>query len=79
MDKIRNFKQGRVLLLISMAHAGLRLTPAVEAGMIPEAKSLPDTGCHILQRYEFASELGQHFGRRVFPLRYRTNLLHLSV
>lgn len=57
----------------------MRLTPAVEAGLIPEAKSLPDTGCHILQLYEFASELDQHFGRRVLALRYRTNLLHLSV
>jgi cytosine/adenosine deaminase-related metal-dependent hydrolase len=32
VDKVLNFKQGRVPLLISMPHAGLRLTPAVEAG-----------------------------------------------
>ena len=47
MDKVLNFKQGRVPLLISMPHAGLRLTPAVEAGLIPDAKSLPDTDWHI--------------------------------
>jgi N-formylglutamate amidohydrolase len=32
VDKVLNFKQGRVPLLISMPHAGVRLTPAVEAG-----------------------------------------------
>ena len=58
MDKVLNFKQGRVPLLISMPHAGLRLTPTVEAGLIPDAKSLPDTDWHIPQLYEFAAELG---------------------
>ena len=47
MDKVLSFKQGRVPLLISMPHAGLRLTPAVEAGLIPEAQSLPDTDWHL--------------------------------
>ena len=47
MDKVLNFKQGRVPLLISMPHAGLRLTPVVEEGLIPDAKSLPDTDWHI--------------------------------
>ena len=58
MDKVLNFKQGRVPLLISMPHAGVRLTPAVEAGLIPAAKSLPDTDWHIPQLYDFAAELG---------------------
>lgn len=58
MDKVLNFKQGRVPLLISMPHAGVRLTPAVEAGLIPAAKSLPDTDWHIPQLYDFADELG---------------------
>lgn len=58
MDKVLNFKQGRVPLLISMPHAGVRLTPAVEAGLIPAAKSLPDTDWHIPQLYDFAEELG---------------------
>nr|WP_272983737.1 N-formylglutamate deformylase [Pseudomonas lurida] len=53
-----SFKQGRVPLLISMPHAGLRLTPAVEAGLIPEAQSLPDTDWHIPTLYDFAEELG---------------------
>ncbi|WP_095108865.1 N-formylglutamate deformylase [Pseudomonas sp. Irchel 3E20] len=58
MDKVLNFKQGRVPLLISMPHAGVRLTPAVEAGLVPAAQSLPDTDWHIPQLYEFAAELG---------------------
>lgn len=58
MDKVLNFKQGRTPLLISMPHAGLRLTPAVEAGLIPEAQSLPDTDWHIPTLYDFAEELG---------------------
>nr|WP_269807980.1 N-formylglutamate deformylase [Pseudomonas agronomica] len=53
-----NFKQGRVPLLISMPHAGLRLTPAVKAGLIPEAQSLPDTDWHIPRLYDFAEALG---------------------
>ncbi|WP_307573598.1 N-formylglutamate deformylase [Pseudomonas fluorescens] len=58
MEKVLNFKQGRVPLLISMPHAGLRLTPAVKAGLIPEAQSLPDTDWHIPRLYEFANALG---------------------
>ncbi len=58
MDKVLTFKQGRVPLLISMPHAGLRLTPAVKDGLIPEAHSLPDTDWHIPRLYEFAAELG---------------------
>jgi N-formylglutamate deformylase len=58
VDNVLNFKQGRVPLLISMPHAGLRLTPAVQAGLIPEAQSLPDTDWHIPTLYDFAEELG---------------------
>eukprot|EP01034_Spumella_vulgaris_P009775 gene9775-12404_t len=58
VDKVLNFKQGRTPLLISMPHAGLRLTPAVAAGLIPEAQSLPDTDWHIPTLYDFAAELG---------------------
>lgn len=58
MDKVLSFHQGRLPLLISMPHAGLKLTPAVEAGLVDEAKSLPDTDWHIPQLYDFARELG---------------------
>ena len=58
MDKVLNFKQGRVPLLISMPHAGTRLTPAVAAGLVPQAQSLPDTDWHIPRLYQFAQELG---------------------
>ena len=58
MDPVLSFKQGRVPLLISMPHAGVRLTPVVEAGLIDEAKGLPDTDWHIPRLYEFAAELG---------------------
>ncbi|MCQ3000827.1 N-formylglutamate deformylase [Pseudomonas syringae] len=58
MDNVLKFSRGRVPLLISMPHAGLRLTPAVEAGLVDEALSLPDTDWHIPQLYDFATELG---------------------
>lgn len=58
MDKVLSFHQGRLPLLISMPHAGLKLTPAVEAGLVDEARSLPDTDWHIPQLYDFARELG---------------------
>jgi formiminoglutamase len=52
------FSRGRVPLLISMPHAGLRLTPAVEAGLVEQARSLPDTDWHIPRLYDCAAELG---------------------
>ncbi|MFJ9992352.1 N-formylglutamate deformylase [Pseudomonas putida] len=58
MDKVLSFHQGRLPLLISMPHAGLKLTPVVEAGLVDEARSLPDTDWHIPQLYDFARELG---------------------
>jgi N-formylglutamate deformylase len=73
MDKVLNFRRGRVPLLISMPHPGTRLTPAVEAGLVPEAMSLADTDWHIPQLYEFAGELGAsvlqaHYSRYVIDL-----------
>ncbi len=58
VDNVLSFKQGRVPLLISMPHAGLKLTPAVRDGLIPEARGLPDTDWHIPRLYDFATELG---------------------
>jgi N-formylglutamate deformylase len=58
MDNVLKCSRGRVPLLISMPHAGLRLTPSVEAGLVDEALSLPDTDWHIPQLYDFAAELG---------------------
>ncbi len=52
------FHPGRVPLLISMPHAGVRLTPVVEAGLVPRARSLPDTDWNIPRLYDFAAELG---------------------
>ncbi|AYC33040.1 N-formylglutamate deformylase [Pseudomonas cavernae] len=52
------FSRGRVPLLISMPHAGTRLTPAVEAGLVEQARSLPDTDWNIPRLYDFAAELG---------------------
>lgn len=51
-------RRGRVPLLISMPHAGLRLTPAVEQGLIPAARDLQDTDWNIPQLYNFAQALG---------------------
>jgi formiminoglutamase len=60
-DLIENplvFTQGQMPLLISMPHAGLQLTPAVQAGLVPQAQGLPDTDWHIPKLYAFATELG---------------------
>lgn len=58
MDNVLKFSRGSVPLLISMPHAGVLLTPAVEAGLVDEALSLPDTDWHIPRLYDFAAELG---------------------
>ncbi|PVZ43119.1 N-formylglutamate deformylase [Pseudomonas sp. CC120222-01a] len=58
MDKVLSFHQGRLPLLISMPHAGLKLTPAVDNGLVEQARSLPDTDWHIPRLYDFARELG---------------------
>jgi formiminoglutamase len=57
-DQSLVFSQGTVPLLISMPHAGLQLSPAVQAGLVPQAQGLPDTDWHIPQLYAFAAELG---------------------
>lgn len=41
MDKVLSFHQGRLPLLISMPHAGLKLSPAVRDGLVEQARSLP--------------------------------------
>ncbi|MFJ4345965.1 N-formylglutamate deformylase [Pseudomonas sp. NPDC089401] len=58
MDKVLTFHQGRLPLLISMPHAGLTLTPAVDKGLVEAARSLPDTDWHIPLLYDFAREMG---------------------
>ena len=58
MDKVLSFHRGRLPLLISMPHAGLGLTPAVEAGLVAQARSLPDTDWHIPRLYDFAADMG---------------------
>ncbi|MDZ3994149.1 N-formylglutamate deformylase [Pseudomonas sp. Teo4] len=58
MDKVLSFHQGSLPLLISMPHAGLKLTPEVRDGLVEPARCLPDTDWHIPQLYDFARELG---------------------
>lgn len=59
MDKVLTFKTGsRAIADQHAPHAGLKLTPAVKAGLIPEAQSLPDTDWHVPQLYDFAADLG---------------------
>ncbi|ADP12058.1 Putative N-formylglutamate amidohydrolase [Erwinia sp. Ejp617] len=52
------FSAGKLPLLLSIPHAGTRLTPEVEAGLSDEARSLPDTDWYIPQLYDFAREMG---------------------
>ena len=58
MDKAFTFLKGNLPILISMPHAGTKLTEIVERGLVDEAKSLPDTDWHIPRLYDFAKELG---------------------
>ena len=58
MDKVLSFTRGRLPLLISMPHPGLKLTETVKAGLVTEALSLPDTDWHIPRLYDFAHEMG---------------------
>lgn len=58
MDKVLSFHQGQLPLLISIPHAGLKLTPAVADGLVDQARSLPDTDWHIPRLYDFAQALG---------------------
>ncbi|EFE94459.1 N-formylglutamate deformylase [Serratia odorifera] len=52
------FHTGTLPLLISIPHAGTRLTPAVEAGLTDDARPLSDTDWHIPQLYDFARAMG---------------------
>lgn len=58
MNSVLKLEQGSLPLLISMPHAGLRLTPAVEQGLVAQARELPDTDWHIPRLYDFAHSLG---------------------
>jgi len=74
MDNVLNFTRGRVPLLISMPHPGTCLTPAVEAGLVPEARSLADTDWHIPELYDFADALGAS----VLEARYSRYVIDLN-
>lgn len=52
------FQSGQLPLLISIPHAGIRLTPAVEKGLTDEARPLQDTDWHIPRLYDFARAMG---------------------
>lgn len=52
------FQSGNLPLLISIPHAGTRLTPAVEKGLTDDARPLPDTDWHIPRLYDFARTMG---------------------
>ncbi|QHB32880.1 N-formylglutamate deformylase [Yersinia canariae] len=53
-----NFQAGELPLLISIPHAGTRLTPAVEAGLTDAARPLSDTDWYIPRLYDFARNIG---------------------
>lgn len=58
MEQVLSFHQGRLPLLISMPHAGLRLSSAVRDGLVDAAQGLPDTDWHIPRLYGFAQGMG---------------------
>jgi N-formylglutamate deformylase len=53
-----DFTPGKSPLLVSIPHAGTRLTAEVAAGLSEAARSLPDTDWHIPLLYDFVGELG---------------------
>ncbi len=53
-----SFQVGKLPLLISIPHAGTRLTPAVEDGLTEAARPLSDTDWHIPRLYDFAHNIG---------------------
>ncbi|MHC8286959.1 N-formylglutamate deformylase [Pseudomonas sp. XS1P51] len=58
MNEPVSIHRGTLPLVISIPHAGTRLTPAVEAGLVAAAKGVPDTDWHIPRLYQVAVELG---------------------
>ncbi|MGL9723864.1 N-formylglutamate deformylase [Sodalis sp. (in: enterobacteria)] len=55
-----DYHPGSLPLLVSIPHAGTRLTPAVEEGLSDAARPLPDTDWHIPLLYDFARQMGAH-------------------
>lgn len=53
-----HFTAGNSPLLISIPHAGTRLTPEVASGLSDDALPLSDTDWHIPELYDFARSLG---------------------
>ncbi|WP_312242007.1 N-formylglutamate deformylase [Pantoea sp.] len=53
-----HFTPGTLPLLVSIPHAGTRLTPEVEQGLSEAARGLPDTDWHIPLLYDFVRDLG---------------------
>lgn len=53
-----SFVSGTLPLLISIPHAGIKLTPEVEDALTPAAAVLSDTDWHIPQLYDFAGKMG---------------------
>lgn len=53
-----HFTAGNSPLLISIPHAGTRLTPEVASGLSDDALPLSDTDWHIPRLYDFAREIG---------------------
>lgn len=52
------FIAGHAPLLISIPHAGTRLTPEVASGLTDAALPLSDTDWHLAELYDFAKALG---------------------
>lgn len=55
-----DYHPGSLPLLVSIPHAGTRLTPAVEDGLSDAARPLPDTDWHIPLLYDFSRQMGAH-------------------
>ncbi len=55
-----HYTAGTIPLLLSIPHAGTRLTEEVARGLCDCASPLPDTDWHVPVLYQFAREMGAH-------------------
>lgn len=68
-----DYRPGSLPLLVSIPHAGTRLTPAVEDGLSDAARPLPDTDWHIPLLYDFARQIGRaHRSGHLFAYGHRS-------
>ena len=60
MNKLYEYRQGYLPLLVNIPHAGLRVPDEIFSRFNDTARKLPDTDWHVPRLYDFATDLGAH-------------------